>query len=125
MSSGSHRSTSRRLGGSLLALVVMAGLAAGLLPTCVDSLCCLLAGEPSVEAQMACCESSIGPRDLPLPAVTSAASAMRPNAAATAVASGLPRAASPPLAPDLPAGRSGAHYASPPPLFLLNAQLLI
>lgn len=124
---GSNRSTSRRLRASFLALAVIAVFAAGVLPTCADSLCCSRAGEQTVQAEMPCCEPTIAPREFSLQPVTPAGSALLPQTWAP-VAVVEPPGASPSIPPRVQATLatvSQAHLEPPPSLFLLNAQFLI
>jgi len=79
MSSELNRSASRRHRASFLALAVIAVVAAGVLPACLDSGCCPLTGERTVQSQMPCCEPTIAPRDLSLRPVTSAGSVLLPQ----------------------------------------------
>jgi len=127
MSSELNRSASRRHRASFLALAVIAVVAAGVLPACLDSGCCPLTGERTVQSQMPCCEPTIAPRDLSLRPVTSAGSVLLPQTWAP-VAVVEPPGASPSIPPRVQATlatASRAHQQPPPTLFLLNAQLLL
>ena len=112
---------SRRLGAWGLTLALIAVIAAAVIPTCADSLCCARDSETAVQAQMPCCEPSISQRNLDLQPLK-----VEDRQSCLSVA-------------ELPEGQTGLsvlhHAATPrgrraearpaPPLFLLNAQFLI
>ena len=128
LSTESNRSTSRRLRASFLALAVIAVVAAGVLPTCADSLCCSKSpARQTVHSQMPCCEPTIAPRDARLQPVTAAGSLLLPQTWAPVAVVEL-HGASDFLSPRVQATlatASSAHSEPDPPLFLLNAQFLI
>lgn len=111
----------RRATALLVATLLLAG--AGVLPVC-GGFCCASGDDESMHAQMPCCEtpSSLAPMDavrVP-PATVTAGIALQPPA--------LPPVTM--LVPVPPARAafdrtSDAHHEPSPPLFLLNAQLLI
>jgi hypothetical protein len=129
MSSRFNRSTSQRLRASFLALAAITVLAAGVLPTCADGICCPLADAPTVHTQMPCCvDPSIAPRDaVRLQPATSAGSTLSPPTWASGAVVEQPGATqvSPPRVQATLATVSLAHHEPSPPLFLLNAQFLI
>ena len=111
---------SRRLGALGLTLALLAVLAAAVIPKCADSLCCMLAGETRVKAQMPCCEPSISQDDVRVQPLK-----VEDRQSCLSGQAGLPVlhhaaeivavAEAPPPSPP----------AFSPPLFLLNAQFLI
>ena len=111
----------RRLGAWGLTLALIAVLAAAVIPTCADSLCCALSGKTTVQAQMPCCQPSISQRDFDLkPARVEEKQSFRFVATPPPGQAGLPLLhhaadAAPPPEP----------HPSSPPLFLRNAQFLI
>ena len=111
---------SRRLGAFGLTLALIAVIAAAVIPSCADSLCCARDGDTAMQAQMPCCEPSISQRDFELQPATSARSiTLPPVCAPTAVIE--PQLAE--VVDVLPA--PAAQHPPSPPLFLLNAQFLI
>lgn len=112
---------SRRLGAWGLTLALIAVIAAAVIPTCADSLCCIPGGEARVKAQMACCEPSISSGDVRQQPMTFTAQAFLPQTDAPAATTFEP----PVLRADSPPGISAAHHQPSPPLFLRNAQFLI
>jgi hypothetical protein len=111
----------------VLALVFVSIVAAGVLPTCGDELCCANE-EPAVHAQMPCCESTaITPRDvIRLQTVTASSTGVTvqaPPALAAVVQSAQP-IATPRMHVQHPVA-SAILVEPTPPLFLLNAQFLI
>ena len=112
---------SRRLGAWSLTLALVAVIAAAVIPTCADSLCCLLSGETTVKAQMPCCEPSITQRGAELQPLK-----VEDRQSCLSIAedgqAGLPVLHL--AVEDLPPPRAVRHEPSPP-LFLLNAQFRI
>lgn len=126
----SAQRTSRLKRASILALAVVSALAAGVLPTCGDGLCCsIMPAVPTVHAQMPCCASpSIAPRDVSQPqaVTTSAGSLISPQMWAPVALVMRPYASVVPSRVQATLATVSPAPSEPtPPLFLLNAQFLI
>lgn len=116
---------SRRVGAFGLTVALLAVLAAAVIPTCADSLCCALTGEKTVAPEMPCCEPSISSRNFDMQPAKVEARQASPDAALHAA---VPPAALKAAAPSrLRLVRVVPSAGAPPspPLFLRNAQFLI
>ena len=113
---------SRRLGAWGLTLALMAVIAAAVIPTCADSLCCARDGEMAMQAQMPCCEPSMSQKDFELQPLK-----VEDRQSCLSIAA-LPGQAGSPvlhLRSALDAAVPAGLHPPSPPLFLLHAQFLI
>lgn len=123
--------TSRRLKAICLTLATITVLAAGVLPACVNGLCCPVTPDaPAVHSQMPCCtgQTSIAPGEITrVRPATYAGFNLQPQtwAAAAVVAGAGASELSPARVPATLATGLFALREPSPPLFLLNAQFLI